>query len=80
MSDLSGERVITEKSLADQPVWMNWWLAEMFCDWLSGARDNHPTNLEDNIQCCALLFAAIESAHTGKVVDVREFLKRHLTL
>jgi predicted dehydrogenase len=80
ISDLSGERVITEKPLAEQAAWTNAWLAEMYCDWLSGSRENHPTNLDDNIQCCALLFAAIESAHTGQVVDVQEYLKRHLPM
>lgn len=30
-------------------------------------------------QCTALLFAAIESAHTGQPVDVQEFLARHPT-
>jgi predicted dehydrogenase len=64
--------------LLQQPVWQNAWLAEMFCDWLRGERDNHPTNLDDNLQCCALLFAAIESAHTGKVVDVQQYLRRVL--
>jgi predicted dehydrogenase len=78
LSDLTGERNITEKPLEQQPAWTNPWLAEMYCDWLVGNRDSHPTNLEDNIQCAALLFAAIESAHTGKVVDVQEFLKKHL--
>lgn len=79
MSDLSGERIITEKPLARQETWTNPWLAEMYCDWLRGDRIDHPTNLDDNIQCAALLFAAIESAHTGQSMDVQEFLQRHLT-
>jgi len=78
LSDLSGERVITEKPLARQDAWLNPWLAEMYCDWLLGARDSHPTNLDDNIQCAALLFAAVESAHTGQPVDVQEYLRKHL--
>jgi hypothetical protein len=49
----------------------------MFCDWLAGG-DPPPTHLEDNLQCAGLLFAAIESAHTGRPVDVQEFLGRHL--
>jgi predicted dehydrogenase len=77
LSDLSGERVITEKPLAHQPVWKNPWLVEMYCDWLRGERENHPTSLDDNIHCCALLFAAIESAHTGRPVDVPAFWKRY---
>jgi predicted dehydrogenase len=66
-----------ELPLLEQPVWMNVWLAELFCDWLRGG-PTPPNHLDDNIQCCALLFAAIESAHTGKPVDVQSFLKRHL--
>jgi predicted dehydrogenase len=78
MSDLSGERVTIDKPLAEQAVWMNAWLAEMFCDWVVGERVDHPTHLDDNLQCAALLFAAVESAHKGEVVRVQEFLARHL--
>jgi len=66
-----------EIPLAEQPAWMNPWLAELFVDWLTGGPEP-PNTLEDNIQCIALLFAAIESAHTGQVVDVQEYLARHL--
>ena len=78
LSDLSGERRIEERPLLDQPAWKNAWLAEMFVDWLAGG-PAPPNTLDDNIQCAALLFAAIESAHTGKVVEVQEFLRRHLS-
>ena len=47
-------------------------------NWLNGGEEP-PNTLGDNIQCCALLFAAIESAHTRRVVDVREFLRASLT-
>jgi len=50
----------------------------MYCDWLSGEREDHPSRLEDNIQCVALLFAAVESAHTGQPINVQDFLKQHL--
>lgn len=69
---------VSEIPLIEQPAWMNPWLAEMFCQWVLGKRDDHPTALEGNIQCAALLFAAIESAHTGKAVDVQEYLRRSL--
>jgi len=78
LSDLGGERVIAEKPLLQQQVWKNEWLAELYCDWLRGERDGHPTHLDDNIQCAALLFAAIESAHRRQPVDVQAFLKQHL--
>ncbi len=63
--------------LRQQPVWMNPWLAEMFVEWLGGG-DEPPNSLADNIQCAALLFAAVESAHTGQVVDVQAFLRQHM--
>ena len=78
LSDQDGERLITEKRLHNRDVWKNAWLAEMFCDWLLGDRADHPADLDDNIQCMALLFAAIESAHSGQVVDVQEYLRRHI--
>lgn len=62
--------------LVNQPSWGTLLLAEMFCDWLNGAIEP-PTTLSDTIRYSALPFAAIESARTGKAVDVREFLNRH---
>ncbi len=70
--------LVTDLALREQPLWMNAWLAEMFCRWVNGETAGHPTCLEDNIQCAALLFAAVESAHTGAVVDVQEYLRRHI--
>jgi len=64
-------------SLLEQSAWTNPWLAELFCDWLRGG-PAPPNHVGDNIQCCALLFAAVESAHTGRPVDVQAFLQRHL--
>jgi len=62
--------------LRQQPVWTNPWLAEQFVQWLEGG-PRPPNHLEDNMQCCALLFAALESAHTRQPVDVQEFLAKH---
>ena len=64
--------------LLQKPVWRNAWLAELFVNWLNGG-SAPPNTLDDNIQCCALLFAAIESAHTGRTVDVQEFLSKALS-
>lgn len=67
----------TDVELLQRPTWMNPWLAEQFCDWLNGGPEP-ATRLEDNIQCCALLFAAVESAHSGSPVDVQEYLRNSL--
>ncbi len=63
--------------LEEQPAWGNAWLAEMFCRWV---RDDlkPPNTVKDNIRAAAMAFAAVESAHTGKIVDVHEFLRRAL--
>lgn len=71
--DLHFNAAIEERPLEYQEQWMNPWLAEMFVRWLHGEPEP-PNTLQDNIQCCALLFAAIHSAHTGQPVDVQEFL------
>lgn len=73
--------VITEEvstiPLKQQRKWMNPRLAELFINWVNGGKE--PENsIEDNIQCAALLYAAVESAHTGKTVDVQDFLKQHM--
>lgn len=70
-------REITDIALLEQPAWMNPWLAELFCNWLNGGPEP-PNSLEDNIHCAALLFAAVESAHTGRPVDVPAFLAESL--
>ena len=77
-SRIDGEITGKELPLASGEVWRNEWIAEMFCDWLSGEREDHPSRLEDNIQCAALLFAAGESAHTGQPINVQHYLKQHL--
>ena len=67
----------TDLPLIQQPVWTNAWLAEQFVAWITGGAE--PANsLRDNIQCCALLFAAIESSRTRRPVDVQPFLASHL--
>jgi predicted dehydrogenase len=68
-----------ELALDERPSWMNTWLAEWFVDWLAGGPPP-PTTVEDNIHCQALTLAAIESAHTGDVVEVAPFLARHLEM
>jgi len=52
-------------------------LTHDFCRWLNGGPEPQ-TSLEDNMQCAALTFAALESAFSGKEVDVQSFLKEHM--
>lgn len=64
-----------EVPLLEQPKWMNTWLVAQFLDWLDGGPPME-TNIEDNLQSVALIFAAIESSRTGQPVQVQEFLRR----
>jgi predicted dehydrogenase len=73
-----GKALGQDLPLLEQEAWTNSLLSEMFCNWLLGMRENHPTNLDDNMQCAALLFAAIESAHTASPVNVQDFLAKQL--
>jgi predicted dehydrogenase len=59
--------------LLEQPKWANTWLIEQFVHWLDGGEPME-TNVEDNLQSVALIFAAIESSRTGQPVKVQELL------
>jgi predicted dehydrogenase len=63
----------SELRLLQQPKWANTWLVEKFVRWLDGGEPME-TNVEDNVQSVALIFAAIESSRTGEPVKVQEFL------
>ena len=60
-------------SLLQQPKWANTWLIEKFVRWLDGGPPME-TNVEDNLQSVALIFAAIHSSRTGQPVKVQDFL------
>jgi predicted dehydrogenase len=63
--------------LAGQEPWGNALLAEQFVDWLAGGAE--PSNtLKDHMQSMAATFAAVESAHTGKAIEVPDFLQENL--
>ena len=62
-----------EIPLMEQPKWGNAWLIEKFVRWLDGGEPME-TNIEDNLQSVALIFAAIESSKTGQPIKVQEFL------
>lgn len=51
------------------------YLFRKFLDWITGKLSDHPTNLQDNLQTMAMLFAACRSADTGQAVDVQELLR-----
>jgi predicted dehydrogenase len=70
-----GDGVAEEMALLQQDKWMNTWLVAQFLDWLDGGPAME-TNIEDNLQSVALIFAAIESSQTGQPVQVQEFLQR----
>ena len=59
--------------LEDQAKWSNTWLIEQFADWVAGG-DPMETNARANLRSMGLVFAAIESAETGEVVDYRSFV------
>ncbi|NIA12806.1 MAG: Gfo/Idh/MocA family oxidoreductase [Nitrospiraceae bacterium] len=61
--------------LIEQPKWANTWLIERFVRWLDGGPPME-TNVEDNLQSVALVFAAVQSARTGQPVKVQELLEQ----
>lgn len=79
--DPSGERADKREGegeqipYLEQPKWSNAWLIEKFVHWLDGGEPME-TNVEDNLQSVALIFAAIESSRTGQPVRVQEFLDK----
>ena len=60
-----------------EPFWDHALVLRDFVRWLDGGQAP-TTNLEDNMGCCAMTYAAIESAMTGQVVDVKRFWARHM--
>lgn len=62
-------------ALHEREHWSHVWLIEQFVTWLNGGPAME-TNVEDNLQSVALVFAAIESSKTGKPVLVQKLLKR----
>ena len=61
--------------LLEQAKWTDAWLVEKFVHWLDGGEPME-TNIEDNLQSVALIFAAIESSQSGQPVKVQEFLEK----
>lgn len=61
-------------ALLQQPKWANTWLVEQFVHWLDGG-EPMATNVEDNLQSVALIFAAIQSSRSGQPVKVQKLLE-----
>jgi len=61
--------------LIEQAKWANAWLIEQFVQWLDGG-EPMATNVADNLQSVALIFAAIESSRSGQPVQVQALLER----
>jgi predicted dehydrogenase len=66
-----------ELALDEGPVWLNPLLAEQFVGWLDGGPPV-ATRIEDSIHDTALTMAAIESAHTGRAIDVPAYTQAAL--
>lgn len=66
-----------EIPLQEKKYWDHALIIHDFILWLDGGAPP-VTQYEENIQCCALTYAAIESMRTGKVVDVQEYLKKSM--
>jgi predicted dehydrogenase len=63
-----------EIPLMQQPKWTNTWLIEKFVQWLDGG-EAMETNVEDNLQSIALVFAAIRSGVLDAPVKVQDLLE-----
>jgi predicted dehydrogenase len=69
-ADLGDGQVV---SPAQRSTWENAWLIEQFCAWRDGG-EPMATNVDAILQSMAIVFAAIESSHTGETVDVQALL------
>ena len=74
----SGQRGDGEPvELIEQPKWSNAWLCEQFVRWLDGGPAME-TNVQDNLQSVALIFAAIKSVRSEQAINVQAFLAEHV--
>ena len=73
----AGLPLLEQKPLSDSSdIWAHAMIMRDFCAWREGGRPCK-TNIDDNMHCCALTFAAVESAIENREVDVEEYLKRY---
>lgn len=57
--------------------WAHCLLVRQFVSWVEGGPEPL-CSIEDNMQCVAMVFAAVESCETGVPVDVQKFLNRYM--
>jgi predicted dehydrogenase len=69
-----GGLVSEEVALPRRPREGHEWVVGEFLDWLDD-RPTPTTTLDDNIRSAAAIFGAIESAHTGQVVNVARMVE-----
>lgn len=58
----------------EKSEWTHLALLRLFANWVNDGTEPL-CSIEDNLQCAALTYAAIESTVTGKAVDVQEYLR-----
>lgn len=63
-------------ALLKQPKWINVWLVERFAQWRAGGEPLE-THVSANVQTSAIIFAAIESARSGRTVHLPTFIREH---
>lgn len=69
-----GGVVSSEVAIPTMPREGHLWVVQEFLDWLDEGVAP-ATTLEDNMRTAAMIFGAIESAHTRQVVDVKAMLQ-----
>ena len=69
---IRSEEIVTDIPLLSQAKWGNTLLLSQFIDWIDGGSEPVPT-IDDNLHLMAMVFAAIESIESGKVIQVDEF-------
>jgi len=60
-------------NLLVQPKWINHWLIERFAQWRAGGPPLE-TEVANNVQTSAMIFAAIESQRTGATIRLGDFV------
>jgi predicted dehydrogenase len=59
--------------LLEQSKWLNVWLIDQFTRWRAGGPAME-TAVDANLQAAALIFASIESARSGKPIEVQDYI------